>query len=208
MYDIFPDPVASGFDVIIPERTITVVTEYATEISEFRTGAERRYRKWLFPRRKIQLRYIHLLPQKQQEIIKAFQESYGSWGEFWYHFPHKKWWYKEFIAYTDGSTTTFNLPCLGCSKTDLKVYIGSPTNYEELRVNWDFGFISGNNIIPDRIVFQSPLAGGQILFCDFYGRLRIKVRFAEDNLTETWEASLSTVPVNLVEVKRCYDWIS
>jgi hypothetical protein len=84
----------------------------------------------------------------------------------------------QYIGTGDGTTEIFDIP--GRSTSSQTIYVDSV----EQTVTTDYVILTGGGTSSsDRVDFVSPPALGAIITCDFSGYLRMRVKFAEDQMS-------------------------
>ena len=101
----------------------------------------------------------------------------------------------EKVGVGNGSQTTFDLPGVATTESSVVVYKDGVSS----AFTWGSGGGEGGS---DQVVMSVVPASGTVLTADFYGRLRITARFAQDKLgKELFEYLLYRGEIRLVEVR-------
>jgi hypothetical protein len=202
-YEVFPETPSPSYSYILDH-------EFKTLITDFESGAEGAIEIWRFPKRTLQIVYniLQITPSERDALYEFYIKRRGRANRFWcFDFPlpdgTKRKIIDEFVAYGDGTTTTFDLHSKATDNdTTLKIYVAG---VEKTKVT-HYNFISGGGEgSADRIQFTAgniPTTG-QLITSDFKGRLRIKGRFDSDKLTEEmFTVLLEKIGLIIREVKN------
>ena len=165
--------------------------EFDTGIVSFRGGPEQRRTMQKYPRYNYTLLYGLMSHADFQTFWNFYRTHYGA-GESFFYWDQKSRFFEtsyleQFIAYGDGVLDTFDIPGkLGVSDS-ITVYLEST----ELVRDTDYSVLTGSGAGgADQIqILTGPVVTGGLLTCDFAGRLRVRVRFAEDEMSYSWFAA-------------------
>jgi len=172
------------YNEIPMDPTIEITHEFKTLVSKFDDeGEENRKQKWLYPKRRIRVRYNFISKAHAETLWEFYLARKGRYGAFNFFVPEPQLTYPsytgEYVGTGDGSTEVFNLPCK--SAVSYTVYIDNSEQTEGINYNFTSG---GGTDGADKIAFDdsnmvSP-SDGAIITCDFTGALKVRCRFAED----------------------------
>lgn len=168
---------------------------WKTRVSNFdELGAEQRKQKWLFPKRDLTLKYRLLTRAKARTLWQFYIDQKGRF-QSWFFFMQESdadTYMKEYVGTGDGSTTVFNLPSKLASSYTLYV-----NNVAKTGGGVDYTFAAEGGLDgADKVTFTSAPASGLYITWSFTGQLKIRSRFAEDNLDfETFFTRLITTGV-------------
>jgi hypothetical protein len=153
-------------------------------------------RKWLYPRRKLQLNYTRITNTELMELEQFYINRNGPYNAFTFIYPssESETITSEYVATGDGSTTGFNLPFKGGSS--ISIYIDG--NLQSTPSNYTITENGGTDGV-DSISFTDAPESGARVICDFTGRLAIKCRFLDEiqHVRSRASVSLNSVTVNL-----------
>lgn len=181
------------------EYPLEVEAEYATIVNTF--GGEN-YREEIrrslhaFPARRVGITAANLLRTEIKDLWDFYVARKGAWEAFHFFLPTMDYWTGELAAIqTVAGTLTFDIPSMDTDAPSLIVYDdGTPTAIT-------FSGSTGENGA-DQVIFGGAPAVGSIITADLYGKLRMKMRFAEDKLTKSMiELLLYKYKVELMEVR-------
>lgn len=168
---------------------------WKTLVSNFdNLGAEQSKQKWLFPKRDLTLKYRLLTRSKARTLWQFYIDQKGR-AQIWNFFMQEAdadTYVKEYVGTGDGSTTVFNLPSkLAASYT---LYVN---NIAKTGGGVDYTFSAeGGTDGADQVTFTAAPAEGLYITWSFTGRLKIRSKFAEDNLDfDTFFTRLVTIGV-------------
>lgn len=180
---------------ILSSYPLPLETEFKTLVTDFESGKEQRRKRWAFPKRSVGLRFDSLSPDGFKTLWEFYQARSGAYEAFNYIHPIADYWYGEKLGVGNGSQTTFDLPGVETAETSVVVYKDG--------VSSAFTWVSGGGEAgSDRVTMSTVPAPGAVLTADFYGRLRIVARFAQDKLgKELFEYLLYRSEIRLAEVR-------
>lgn len=168
---VYPD-----IDTVPYASPVIQSPRWKTLVSEFESGAETRKRKWLYPRRRIELRYANVPIGKAETLWEFYIARSGRFEAFsWFHRDTSISYVGEYVGPGDGSTKVFNLPSKQASLRTLKVDGVSQTE----GVDWMFDSEGGADGADKATFNTAPPDGDRITF-DFTGKLKVRCRFLED----------------------------
>ncbi|MEW5805027.1 MAG: DUF2460 domain-containing protein [bacterium] len=187
--EVFPE-------TVLISNPLKVTENWKTRITDFQSGRERRLKLWAFPKRSISLSHQTIKREEMNEIWQFYHARCGAWDPFWFLLPLPDTWNKEYVGTGDNTTQIFDLPSKSTTPDSVTVYV------DEVSVL--FNFLSGGGQAEcDRVELVIPPSLGAVITADFYGNLRLKTRFAMDNLTKDMFAYLLfNAEVGLMEVKN------
>jgi len=150
-----------------------------TLISRFDdNGREKRKRKWVYPKRDVTVKYEARSKANIATLYAFYMARSGSYEAFSFFLGLSQSYTGEYVGTGDGSTTVFNLPSRNA--TDYKLYADGTEQEED--VAYTFSEATGSDG-EDKVTFAvAPDDGTRITF-DFTGYLKIRARFAEDNMS-------------------------
>lgn len=170
--EIFPDT-----SLVTPDFGIKTSEMWRTLITDFESGKEQRKKKWAFPKRKVNIPYNLIHESEIENVWDFYHDRSGAYEAFWFYFIKSRKWKGEYIGKGDDSTVTFDLPSKSTDESSLTVYVdGTPTSVTFLS--------GGGQASSDRIQFSVAPAANALITATFKGILRLKARFAEDNLDD------------------------
>lgn len=176
---------------------VSMGIEYRAHVTESESGIELRTRQWRFPRRTVEQRYSALTQAEIDELWTFYQARRGvELPFFWTEAdiqPYRTH-TDEYMGRGDGTTRIFDFP--GVSASNITVIVdGVPIGGTYL--------VGGGAGGGDRWEFATAPPVGAIITTAFQGRLRLRMRFAEQNLTqEMFSLRLWRTGASLIEVKR------
>lgn len=175
---------------------IDVRSEWKTRVTDFESGKEQRRAVWSFPKRRVTLNFRVMTESEMKDLWKFYRDHKGPYSAFWFFLPTRDYWYGEYVGKGNGSQTTFDLPSKDTTEASVTVYVDG--------TSVDFTFSSGGGQGgADRVTLSVAPDSGEVVTADFYGKLRLKARFAEDNLTkELFNVKLFNAQFDIVEVKE------
>ena len=182
----------------VPIYPLTISQRWKTIVTGMDSGYEERTAKWLFSKYDVNVKYNALSATDAQTLWNFYLAQKGSYDAFYiYDLSLKalitKAHVDQYIGTGDGSTEVFDIP--GRSTSSQTIYIDSvaqtvTTNYVILT--------GGGTSSSDRVDFVTPPDLGAIITADFSGYLRMRVRFADDNMSQDlFFASLYTCGLSL-----------
>lgn len=170
---VFPD-----YDRIRPSKGFKVVICFQTLINGYDNGAEQRRAKRLYPRRDVTLKYN----RRDIDAIRTIWQFYigcrGCDRDFSFYLHYLDNYFDEYAATADGLASQFNLSGRGI--TSHALYLDGVPLTEGRDYDLDPGMGTDGS---DSVIFTTPPPAGGRLTCDFNGYLRIRCRFAKDELS-------------------------
>lgn len=165
-----------------PDYTSVSVEEPYHEELEWKTlytqfddlGEEQRKQKWLYPKRNITLKHAYVSKTNARAIWNFYNARKGSYEAFNYFVPFADAYTSEYIGTGDATTTAFNLPSKDISTRT--VYVDGSSIAATITT-------AGGADGADLITFGTPPADGTRITISFTGRLKVRCRFTEDNLS-------------------------
>ena len=186
----FPDLLTA----VSPGNPLAETIEFRTLVSEYESGQEVTKQKRLFPRRAFSLKYQFIEIAEARTLWLFFLGRKGKHLPFNLFLPFANTYTGEYIATTDGDATFYNLPSK--SALDVVVY-RSGAVLTGGGVDYTFTAEAGEDGA-DRIVLTAADPAGQYLTMDFTGRLKVRAKFAEDQMTfETFYNRLVTTGLKI-----------
>jgi uncharacterized protein (TIGR02217 family) len=159
--------------------------QFKTLVSKFGDqGEENRKAKWTYPRRNISVQYSALSKADAQTLWQFYLDRKGSYEAFAFFestgvgSPYT--YSQEYVGTGDSTTAIFNLPAVDSSASHV-VWVDS-SSQGSTRYSMSY---KGGSDGEDKLTFGTtyiPSSTQKILY-DFTGRLKIRCRFAVDNLT-------------------------
>ena len=187
----------------IPNYPLTVTPRWDTVVSRMDGGAEQRRQKTFFPRYDVQVKYTGLNNADLQILWAFYMARKGRLEAFYIYdlallaseaFAHSA----QFVGYGDGSTTTFDLP--GRSTSSQTIY--KDASAQTLTTHYTISIGTGDSSA-DQVVFVTAPTAGEVITADFAGFLRMRVRFAEDQLSrELFMTTLYNLGLQLTGVSE------
>lgn len=160
-------------------------------------STEYRKRKRIFPRRQLKLVYPLITKVHARSLWAFYILRGGSYEAFTYFYPRSELYVKEYVGLGDGSTVSFDTPSL--DGTDVVVYVD---NSLESGANYTFTQEAGTDG-GDDLTFNSAPSNGEVITLSFSGYLRMRARFAEDNLDfDSFYRVLATTGLTLQGLKN------
>jgi len=162
-------------------------------IKAYEDGSESAKQKWLYPKRNFKLSYSNISKEEALILWQMFINCGGQYLPFSFFDYTSNVYTKEYVGVGDGVTTQFSLPSK--SAIDRTLYLDNLIQSES--TNWTFTSNGGSDS-EDLCTFSSaPLAGSIITF-SFTGYLKVRCRFANDNLDyDTFYKILNTTGIEL-----------
>ena len=162
----------------IPYNGMSITPVHKTLITSFdNEGSRRAKRKWLFPKRKIELTYTHLTKANARTLWLFFNDRNGQYESFnWFHHQTNTY-VGESIGMGDGTTTNFNIP--GKTISDYDIYIDGVEKTEV--THYSITALGGTDGA-DKIDFVAAPEAGAYISLDFTGYLKVHCRFGSDEL--------------------------
>lgn len=163
----------------VPRRNPEAVTiRQKTLTSQFDdNGREKRRRKWLYPKRDVSVVHEGLTKAQIATLYDFYMARSGSYEAFSFFLTLSNTYTGEYVGTGDGSTTGFDLPG---NETGGWLIYHNAILVESLNYTiYEGGGADG----ADRIVFTVAPNSGVAITATFTGKLRIRGRFLEDNMT-------------------------
>lgn len=166
-----------------PIYPLTIIPRFKTIQTEFDNGSEERTAKWLFPKYDVTVQYLALSATNAQILWNFYLARKGSYEAFYIYDLSlmqlvTKSHVDQYIATGDGATTTFDIP--GRSTSSHAIYKDSV-----LEDSGNYSILTGGGTSSsDRVQFNTAPTTGEIITADFAGYLRIRVRFAQDQMSQ------------------------
>lgn len=170
----FPDNATIGrFN---PEE---VTIRQKTLVSQFdELGKEKRKRKWVYPKRDVTVRFEARSKAEIATLYAFYLARSGSYEAFSFFLGVSQTYVGEYVGTGDGATLAFDLPAV--SSSSYKLYVDSVE--QEAGVAYTFSAAGGTDGA-DQVTFTVAPNDGTRITYDFTGYLKIRARFAEDNMT-------------------------
>jgi hypothetical protein len=180
---VYPSSIPYMNPVSITVRQKTLITAFDEE------GEENRKQKWIYPKRDVTMSYQALSKDDAEAIYEYYIKRGGSYGSFsWFEssgLGTPRTYTSEYVGTGDSTTLIFNLPAVESSASHTVYVAGTSAN----STNYTFN-AGGGPDNEDKITFIASTTGGpgpptstEKVTYSFTGRLKIRSRFAEDNLT-------------------------
>jgi len=177
---------------------VTEEMQHKTLFSNFdNLGEERRKRKWLYPKRNITLQYNYLTLVNGRTLFDFYNDRNGAYEAFTFFKYEVETFTGEYVGTGDGSTVLFNLPCKFSSARTL--YSDNTTLTEGPTGVGDYSYsaLGGTDGCDEITMYVAPTSGKRITL-DFSGKLKIRCRFKEDNMSfDTFFNRLRTFGIQL-----------
>jgi hypothetical protein len=141
-------------------------------------GVEQRKQKWLYPKRIITLHYRFITKAEARTLWAFYIARKGSYEAFSFFYPVSNTYTTEYVGTGDGTTLVFNLPCKTASSYTLYVDGVAQTAGG---TDYTFGALGGADGADKATFVAAPADGARITF-SFTGYLKVRARFAEDNM--------------------------
>jgi uncharacterized protein (TIGR02217 family) len=167
----------------IPDYPLIISPRFKTVSTGFDSGREERTRLWLFPKYDVQVPYTELSSTDAQTLWNFFLARSGSYEAFYIYDLSllagvTKSHVGQYVGTGDGSTVTFDLP--GRSTSSQTIYAnGSTESSSDYTLSYGGGASSA-----DQVTFDSAPAAGAVITADFSGYLRMRVKFAQDTISQ------------------------
>ena len=139
-----------------------------------KSGVDVSEKLWGTARYRIKLPY-RVSVTNAATLLNFHEARLGSYEAFDFIDFHRRSWTGAFVAVSDATTPTFDLPVYGCADGDCVGYISGSSSPVA------FGSGTGANG-RDRMTFAGPPISGAIITCDVVGQRVFTVRFESDNL--------------------------
>jgi len=178
-----------AFPSVIPLLPEAVTIKTRNLVSQMESGETRVKNKWPYPLRDVLLMFVTPTKAEAALIWQYYCDRLGSFETFNYFLFYSNTYAREYVGTGDGTTTVFNLPAK--NSTDRSVYIDGAIKEETTDYTLDLGAGADG---ADRLTFGVAPAAGQRITYNFTGNLKIRCRFADDELSyETfWNRMVST----------------
>lgn len=147
---------------------------WRTLITEFDSGEEQRRKKQLYAKYDISLSYYGLESTNSNTLYEFYQARNGAYEAFHFFDPLSSTHVNIYVGTGDGASTAFDVP--GKQTTAHTLYVNGSS------VGATVTTASGTDG-SDSFVFGTAPTSTQILTAKFTGQLRVRCRFAEDNLS-------------------------
>ena len=149
-------------------------------------GEEQRKQKWLYPKRDLEIQYPFIDKADIETLWQFYIARGGAYGAFAFFLPEPEEDYPtytgEYVGTGDGSTETFNLP--GKTTSGRTVYLAGAEQTDGSDYNFTaLGGTDGEDQIDFSDSAMTPPAEGSRITIDFTGILKVRCRFAEDNMS-------------------------
>lgn len=169
----FPDYSSIGY-----ANPLEIILIGKTLISEFDDlGEELRRQKYTYLRRDLTLSYRQISKINARTIWQFFQSRAARYETFNFFLPHTDSYEGEYVGTGDGSTTIWNLPAKTASSYTVYIDGNAQTDTIDYTIT-----ASGGADGADVISFSVAPSSGERITFDFTGYLKIRCRFADDNM--------------------------
>lgn len=178
-----------AFPNVIPMLPESVTIKTRNLKGQMESGVTRVKNKWAYPLRDATLNFTQPTKAEAALLWQFYCDRLGGFEAFNYFLHYENTYSGEYVGTGDGTTTAFNLPSK--SATSTAVYIDSAIKEETTDYTLDLGAGADD---ADRLTFAvAPVAGQRITY-DFTGRLKIRGRFADDEMTYDtfWDRLVTT----------------
>lgn len=184
-----------------PNYPLTIIPKWRTIKTPMESGKEQRRTGWVYPQFDVKVTYNALVSSNIQNLYEFYMARQGSYEAFHIydmalHRSISRSHTGLFVGNGDSTTQTFDLP--GRSVSAETIYKdGSSQSTATYSI-----LTGGGESSSDRVQFTTAAvpSTGEVITADFTGYLRMRVRFADDNLPlEMFESNLQrTGQINLV----------
>ena len=147
---------------------------FSLQKTQTKSGVDVSEKLWSASRHRIKLLY-QVSVTNAATLLNFHEARLGSYEAFDFIDFNRRAWVGAFVAASDATTPTFDLPVYGCAEADCVGYISGSSSPVA------FGSGTGANG-RDRMTFQGPPIKGSIITCDVVGQRVYTVRFEFDNL--------------------------
>lgn len=162
----------------IPYDSMSMTPVHKTLITIFeKEGQRKAKRKWLFPKRKIELTYRLLTKANARTLWLFFNDRNGQYESFNFFHHQTNTYEGELIGIGDGTTTSFNIPGKTISAYDIYIDGVEKTEVTHYSITADAGTDGA-----DKLDFVSAPEAGAYISTDFTGYLKVHCRFGSDEL--------------------------
>ena len=167
----------------VPNYPLTISQRWKTIVTGMDSGYEERTAKWLFSKYDVNVNYDTLSATEAQTLWNFYSARKGSYEAFYIYDLSlialiTKAHVDQYIGTGDGTTEVFDIP--GRSTSSQTIYADSV----EQTLTTDYVIlVGGGTSSSDRVDFVTPPDTGTIITADFSGYLRMRVRFAQDNMS-------------------------
>jgi len=183
----------------MPVYPLVIAPQWHTLISQFDSGKEQRRQKQLFPTYNIKVRYNALTRREMEKLWNFYMARKGALESFYFFDKAVHRHTNQFIGIGDGQRRVFDIPAKDTKQKGKEegriVYVNGKKQSTNVQTGQIEKFITGEGIggsdqvkFKDRSAFIPAM--GEVLTCDFTGRLRIRCRFAQDNLSRELFATM------------------
>jgi len=170
----FPDFLTS----VAPANPLAESIEFRTLASEYESGLEVTKQKRLFARRHFDLKYQTITLAEAKTLWQFYLSRKGKHLPFNLFLPFANDYTGEYVGTGNATTVIYNLPC----KTSSARAIYVANQLQTSGTDYTFSAATGEDGA-DKITFAVAPTLGQYITCDFTGRLKIRGKFAEDQMT-------------------------
>lgn len=182
-----------------PNYPLVIIPKWRTIVTPMESGKEQRRAQWVYPKFDVTVTYTALVSSNVQNLYDFYMDRRGSYEAFYVYDMalHKSISRSHdglFVGNGDSTTLTFDLP--GRSISAETIFLdGSSVSSSTYAI-----LTGGGESSADRVQFDAAPSTGQVITADFTGYLRIRARFADENLPfELFEANLQrTGAINLM----------
>jgi len=181
----FPDLISG----VTPINPLAQGIEFRTLLSEYDSGQVVTKQKRLFPRRSFPLQYQYLSLVEARTLWQFYLSRRGRHLPFNLFLAYADTYTGEYVGTGNGTGKIFNLPSK--SATSRTIYVSGVATGHTFAAG-------GGEDGADKVTFSTAPGAGQYITCDFTGRLKVRCKFAEDQMTfETFFNRLVTTGLKL-----------
>jgi uncharacterized protein (TIGR02217 family) len=175
-----------------PNYPLTIIPKWRTIKTPMESGKEQRRSAWVYPQFDVKVNYTAMVSSNAQNLYEFYMARQGSYEAFHIydmalHRSISRTHTGLFVGNGDSTTVTFDLP--GRSVSAETIYIDGSSQSTS-----NYTLVTGGGVSSsDRVTFSTSIlpSTGEVITADFTGYLRIRARFADDNMPfELFEANL------------------
>jgi uncharacterized protein (TIGR02217 family) len=159
-----------------PTWTYSIEPQWRTLVTEFDSGEEQRRQKWLYSKYNVKLSFSGLSATAAGNIYEFYQARKGSYEAFHFFDYYSSTHSNVYVGTGDSTSLSFDIP--GKQTSSRKIYLNGN---ETTAVAYTTAAGTDGS---DLVTFTGAPTSTQIITTDFAGLLRIRCRFADDNLSK------------------------
>ncbi len=166
-----------AFPAVIPLLPESVTIKTRNLRGQMESGDVRVKNKWPYPLRDVTLQFRQPSKAEGRLLWQFYCDRLGGLEPFNYFLYYVNDYVREYVGTGNGTREIFDLPCK--DGADIEIYINGTVQ----QITTDYTLDQDGADGADRITFVAAPALGERITCDFTGRLKIRGRFADDEMT-------------------------